>query len=93
MSVTRINEFRAKEGKADELRAFLTRIVLTIASSSGCLSCQLLQSHENPTRFIVIEVWDSIESHEASMRDIPPEEFAEVMTLLNGTPVGEYYYE
>ena len=93
MSVTRINEFRAKEGKADELRAFLTQIVPTIASSTGCLSCQLLQGHENPTRLVVIEVWDNIESHQASMRDIPPEEFAEVMTLLNGTPVGEYYHE
>ena len=29
MSVSRINEFRAKEEKADALRAFLTRIVPT----------------------------------------------------------------
>jgi quinol monooxygenase YgiN len=93
MSVTRINEFRAKEGKADALRTFLTRIIPTIASSTGCLFCQLLQSHENPTRLVVIEVWDSIGSHQASMRDIPPEEFAEVMELLDGTPVGECYHE
>jgi quinol monooxygenase YgiN len=35
----------------------LTQIVPTIASSTGCLSCQLLQSHENPRRLVVIEVW------------------------------------
>ena len=93
MGMTRINEFRAKKGKADAFRAFLMRIIPTIASSAGCLSCRLLQSCENPTRFVVIEVWDSIESHQASMRDIPPEEFAEVMELLDGTPVGEYYHE
>jgi quinol monooxygenase YgiN len=93
MGMTRINEFRAKEGKTDALRALLTRIIPTIASSTGCLSCQLLQSHETPTRFVVIEVWDSIESHQASMRDIPPEEFSEVMELLDGTPVDEYYHE
>jgi len=91
MRVTRINEFRAKEGKADALRTFLTPVIPMIASSTGCLSCQLLQSHENPTRFVVLEVWDSIDSHQAAVRNIPAEAFAEVMELLDGTPVGEYY--
>ncbi len=37
------------------------------------------------------EVWDSIESPQASMRNIPPEAFAEVMELLDGMPQGEYF--
>ena len=93
MRVTRINEFRAKDEKAEALRTFLAPVIPMIASSAGCLSCQLLQSHENPTRFVVLEVWDSIESHQTAVRDIPDEAFAEVMELLDGAPVGEYYRE
>ncbi len=89
--VTRINEFRAKEGKADALRKFLTPVIPMIASSTGCVSCHLLQSHENPTRFVVLEVWNSIESHQAAVRNIPAEAFTEVMQLLDGAPTGEYY--
>ena len=63
--------------KAEALRTILTPVIHMIASSAGCLSCQLLQSHENPTRFVILEAWDSIESHQAAVRDIPDEAFAE----------------
>jgi heme oxygenase (mycobilin-producing) len=92
MKVTRINEFRAKEGMAEALRSFLTPVIPLIASSPGCLSCQLLQSQDNPRRFVVLEIWDSAESHQASVRNIPPGALAEIMELLDGTPVGEYYH-
>jgi quinol monooxygenase YgiN len=91
MSVTRFNEFRARAGKIDGLREFLVSILPGISSFGGCQSCQLLQSHDDPTRFVVVEVWDSIESHQASVKDIPPEMFASVMELLDGPPLGEYF--
>lgn len=93
MSITHINEFRAKDRSADALRAFLTRLIPTIAAIPGCQSCQLLQHHDEPTRFIVLEVWESIEAHQASVKDIPPESLAEVMTLLDERPTGAYYHE
>jgi len=93
MSVTRINDFRAKEGKAEALRALLGQVIPSIASSSGCVSCKLLQSQDNPARFVVLEVWDSIGSHRAAVKDIPPEMFMSVMELLDGRPSGEYFNE
>jgi len=93
MSVTRINDFRAKEGKADALRGLLGQAIPTIASSCGCLSCKLLQSQDRPARFVVLEVWESIESHKAAVKDIPPEMFMTVMELLEGRPSGEYFHE
>jgi quinol monooxygenase YgiN len=93
MNVTRINDFRAKESNAEALRAFLGQVIPSIASSRGCLSCKLLQSQDNPARFVVIEVWDSIESHMAAVKDIPPEMFASAMELLDGRPSGEYFHE
>jgi quinol monooxygenase YgiN len=92
MSVTRINEFQAQPDKADELREFLLSVVASMSSLPGCQSSQLLQSHDSPTRFVVIEVWDSVESHQASVQNIPPESFAQVMELLDGRPRGEYFH-
>jgi quinol monooxygenase YgiN len=92
MTVTRINEFRAQVGKADALRDFLLSVVPTIESSVGCQACQLLQSHDDPTRFVVVEVWDSIEAHQASVKNIPAGAFEHVMQLLASAPSGAYYH-
>ena len=92
MNVTRINDFRAKEGKADALRALLMQVIPSIASLKGCLSCKLLQSQDTPSRFVVLEVWDSVDSHKAAVKDIPPEMFMTVMELLEGRPSGEYFH-
>jgi quinol monooxygenase YgiN len=92
MSVTRISEFRAQAGKEDALRDFLSSLVPAILSSDGCRSCQLLQGHDDVTRFVMIEVWDSIEAHQASVKNIPAEAFQGVMKLLAGAPSGEYYH-
>lgn len=91
MSITRISEFRARAGKSDELRAFLASIVPGIASSPGCQSAQLLQSHDDPARFVVIESWESIEAHQASVTNIPAEALASIMPLLDSPPYGECF--
>jgi quinol monooxygenase YgiN len=93
MSVTRINDFRAKEGKADALRTLLTQVIPSITSLKGCLSCKLLQSHDTPSRFVVLEAWDCVDSHKAAVKDIPPEMIMTVMELLEGLPSGEYFHE
>ena len=92
MSVTRINEFRAHEGSGDTLRERVRSIVPMIESSNGCLSCQLLQGQEDPTRILVIEVWESIETHQASLKNVPREVFHETMKLLAEPPTGAYYH-
>jgi hypothetical protein len=42
---------------------------------------------------VVLEVWDSVESHKAAVKDIPPEMLMTVMELLDGRPSGEYFDE
>jgi quinol monooxygenase YgiN len=90
MSITRLTVFPAQEGKSDELRRFLSGVVATIRASPGCQSCQLLVGHDRPTRQVVLEVWDSIDAHKASVKQIPPAALAEVMKLLAEPPSGEY---
>jgi len=91
MSVTRLNEFRARPDKIEELRAFLSTVAEGIAALSGCQSSRLLQSQGDQARFVVLEVWDSIEAHQAAAQNIAPDSIAGVMELIDGRPQGEYF--
>ncbi|MBI3344436.1 MAG: antibiotic biosynthesis monooxygenase [Gammaproteobacteria bacterium] len=91
MSITRINEFHAKDGRADDLRKFLTSVIPAIESSAGCQSCQLLQSLDDPTRLVVVETWESVEAHQTAVKSIPPNNFAEIMKMLAETPKSAYF--
>ena len=91
MSVARIGETQGKPETIEALRDFLISIIPGIKSSQGCESVTLYQSQDDPTRFTMIEVWDSIESHQASVKEIPPEMLAEIRPLLASAPSGSYY--
>jgi quinol monooxygenase YgiN len=89
--VTRINHFEAKPGRGPDLRQFLASVIATIRGSPGCRSVQLLHSIEHSERFAILEVWDSIEAHQAAARVIPPEQLQQVMPLLAIPATGAYF--
>ena len=91
MSITRIGETQAKPETIGDLRDFLLSIIPIIKSSNGCESVALYQSHDDTTKFTMIEVWDSIESHQASVKNIPPEMLIQIRPLLASAPSGAYY--
>jgi quinol monooxygenase YgiN len=91
MSISRIGEVQAKPEMFEELRNFLLSIMPGIKSSEGCESVTLYQSQDDPTKFMMIEVWDSVESHQASVKNIPPEKLGEIRPLLATSPSGSYY--
>ncbi|MFL9925202.1 antibiotic biosynthesis monooxygenase [Herbaspirillum lusitanum] len=91
MSITRINSFHARERRSAELKDFLMDILPDIRASAGCLSCELLQDHADPTRIVILEVWDSVEAHRASLRQVPPESIRHAKEFLAEPPVGAYY--
>jgi len=91
MSITRIGEFQAKPETTEALQNFLLSIVPMIKSSQGCESVTLYQSQADSTKFTMIEVWDSLESHQASVKNIPPKMLAEIRPLLASAPSVGYY--
>src|SRR5258706_5318446 len=91
MSITRIGEFQANAESTEALHDFLLSIMPLIKSSHGCESVTLYQSHADSTKFTMIEVWDSLESHQASVKNIPPEMLTEIRPLLASAPSGSYY--
>ena len=91
MSIHRIGETQAKPETTEALRDFLLSIIPLIKSSEGCESVTMYQSHDDPTIFTIIEVWDSIESHQASVKNIPPEMLTQIRPMLASAPSGGYY--
>ncbi|NVK39112.1 MAG: antibiotic biosynthesis monooxygenase [Gammaproteobacteria bacterium] len=92
MTVTRINEFEAAAGKAEELFQFLMTLKDYIAASKGCELCEVLRKNDNDAVFVVIEKWDSKESHKQSIEAYPQEKMAEAMPLFGLPPKGAYYH-
>jgi quinol monooxygenase YgiN len=91
MAVTRINEFQGHADHAHALRDFLRSIITLIIDAPGCQSCVLLRDHDDPTRFAIIETWESIEAHRASVSLIPPSLLQEAGTLFAAPARGTYY--
>lgn len=92
MELTRINEFQAAQGKADELLGFLNSLSGYISSSKGCSGCEILQNSDDSNIIVVIERWDSKESHQQSLDNYPKEKMAEAMPLIGAPPKGQFYY-
>jgi quinol monooxygenase YgiN len=92
MTITRIGEMKAQKGQENDLRLFFETIIMpALDASAGIQSYHLLQNQVEPTRFIFIELWDSIEAHRASVKNIDPRQFEDIMKLLADTPRGEYF--
>lgn len=91
MSIHRISEFQANPATVQALHDFLLSIMPIIKSSQGCESVTLYQSRDDQTKFTLIEVWVSSESHQASVKNISPELLAEIRSLLTSAPSGGYY--
>ena len=90
-----IGSFSAHPGKRDELIALMTA---SVGDMPGCLSYIVARDPKDADKLWVTEVWDSAESHKASL-NIPAvaETIKQAMPLIAGfgehtetEPVGGY---
>ena len=73
------------------MRTFLTSVVTDVRAAPGCRSCDLYEALDDPERFSVLEVWDTVEAHKAAGRALAPSRLEEAMTLLGTPALGTYY--
>ena len=92
MDIFRIGEFRAHPGEGDALLDLLNKyFVPMIEESDGWLAYQIFQRQDEPEKVMIIELWESLEAHQASAQDIPAEVLGKVRKLLAEAPAGGYY--
>lgn len=91
MSVLRVNKFEASVGKSEELYEFLCSLKSYITSSKGNISYDVARDFDKEGSFLVLEKWDTIESHTNSVQNFPKEEMSSAMSLFGAPPEGRYY--
>ena len=57
--LTVVANFQAKPGKEAELKKILVGLVAPTRQEAGCISYDLHQSPEDPTKFLFYETWAS----------------------------------
>jgi quinol monooxygenase YgiN len=92
MSIYRIGQMKARDGEEEALRQFVEGIIMPgIETSAGNLSCQIYESQEAPGTFMIVEEWENVEAHKASVKNISPDDIQTIMKLLADSPAGNYY--
>lgn len=91
MSVARVNEFRAKDGRAEELWQLLQSVVALIKASPGCEMVRLFQQEKDPARLAIVEIWADKDAHEAAAATVPRDLVEKATDMLEFRPHGEFY--
>lgn len=90
MSITCISRYIASDGKSLELFNFLNSSVSLTIGAKGCISCELLKSEEM-YEFVIIEKWESLQSHIDFMKNFPKDD-RYIIHLLGALPESKYFY-
>lgn len=92
MPVAALLEFRFKPEAVDQVPDALTRTLAVTRQFDGCHRIDVLVDNEDPTRYLLVEVWESME-HDAAYREFraSPGGASELGPLLAAPPVLLYY--
>ncbi|HTF95682.1 MAG TPA: antibiotic biosynthesis monooxygenase family protein [Cellvibrio sp.] len=93
MAITRINHFEAKAGSEQALFTFLQEVISVVKACDGCIDCVLLQGVDSTASLVIIEQWDSIDSHQKAASAIPKEKLQAAFSLFAKPASGSYFQE
>jgi quinol monooxygenase YgiN len=90
--VAALLEFRFKPEVVDQVPGALSRTLEVTRKFDGCQRIDVLVDSEDPTRYLLVEVWESME-HDADYREFraSPGGASELGALLAAPPVLLYY--
>jgi len=82
-------KLQAQAGKGKELSEILLKAARLMENAKGCILYIVNKTAENPDGVYVIEVWDSKEDHDNSLK-LPGvrELITQAMPILDGKPEG-----
>jgi heme-degrading monooxygenase HmoA len=85
-------ELTVKEGKEEDFAAAMnTRGLSLLTSHPGCHSAKMGRGVENPSKFILLVEWDTVESHQA-IRSTPAQAaFRELISPFTTGGIMEHF--
>ncbi len=90
MTVARHYVMSAAPGQEAPLETALVALADVVRALDRSEGVELLRDTEQPSRFIFIEKWTSIEAHKSAGKQVPKDVFAPVMAALASPPEGSY---
>ena len=92
MPVAAFLEFRFKPDVLDQVPGALSRTLAVTRQFDGCQRIDVLVDDEDPSRYLLVEVWHSME-HDAAYREFraTPAGASELGPLLAAPPALMYY--
>jgi len=90
--VAALLEFRFKPEVLDQVPDAMSRTLAVTRKFDGCQRIDVLVDDQDPGRYLLVEVWDSME-HDAAYREFraSPAGASELGPLLIAPPVVMYY--
>jgi len=88
--IARYYRMVAARGREAELMQALTDLRRQVQSLEGSLNVDLFHDTKDPSIFIFIERWESIDAHKAAGSKLPKESLGRVMAVLAQPPEGSY---
>jgi quinol monooxygenase YgiN len=90
--VAALLEFRFKPDVVEQVHGALSRTLAVTRQFDGCRRIDVLVDDADPSRYLLVEVWDSME-HDAAYRAFraSPDGASELGPLLAAPPVLTYY--
>ncbi|MGE0483121.1 MAG: putative quinol monooxygenase [Gammaproteobacteria bacterium] len=61
-------EFGIKDGCHDKLKQTFKEIVADTRDFEGCITLHMIRDRANPTRIIIVELWETQEHYEAYLK-------------------------
>lgn len=92
MPVAALLEFRFKPEILDQVQGALSRTLAVTREFAGCQRIDVLVDDSDPSRYLLVEVWDSME-HDAAYRAFraTPDGASELGPMLAAAPALTYY--
>lgn len=92
MPIAALLEFRFKPEVLDQVPDAVARTLAVTRKFDGCQRIDVLVDHEDPTRYLLVELWDSME-HDAAYRAYraSPGGASDLGPMLAAPPVLVYY--
>ena len=92
MPVAALLEFRFKPDVLDQVPDAVSRTLAVTRKFDGCQRIDVLVDDEDPSRYLLVEVWESME-HDTAYREFraSPAGASELGPLLAAPPVVMYY--
>lgn len=90
MTVLRHYRMQAAAGRGHDLGAALTALATKVGAFGGCELVEMFADPNDPTTYVFVEHWRSLDDHQAAGRALGKEAFAPIMAVLAQPPEGRY---